>query len=616
MRIKKLGLLYRGIIFLFAGFLLLVIALLGRELLWKGETHQEPVLALLDAQQWEQLDTEIQGQRADRTECLLIYDQSPQSLQGEEMMRSALEQMKVGVRSMTQARFRPAYLTRYDTVVLDIADLSVLGEDLMDLMDWVKAGGHLMLLSLPTRDVYMELISKDLGITSMGERPSAVRGLRCTRPFMIGGDTDYFITDPYESSIDLLLDDQCEVYMESTGGDPIPLIWRRELGGGVVVVSNLGFYDKIYRGFYAAAYSLLDEGFAWPVINGSVFFLDDFPAPVPFGDDSYVTEDYGVSVGDFLVRYWWQDLKELAEKHGFSYTGMIIEQYSNVTKAPFERNLSVSRYDYFGYDLLSSGGELGFHGYNHMPLVPRDFKYERDFAEYVPWNSDADMAAGLEELNAFCTDLFKEDDFQVYVPPSNILSPEGRALIAARFPQIRAIASTYLEYLDSTGAYVQEFEVAEDGIVEMPRVISGCVFDEYTNLSAFMELNFHFVNTHFQHPDDVLDEDRGADLGWEEMFRRLSGYTDWLYAAAPTIRNMTASELAAAVQRYDAVTVRRTLEEDRMVLELGNFADEAWFLVRLNGHEPGAVEGGVLEEQLDGLYLLKAESSQVTIELK
>lgn len=367
MRIKKSGLLYRGIIFLFAAFLLLAIALLGRELLWKGEAHQEPVLALLDSQQWEQLAAESQGQRADRTECLLIYDQDPQSLLGEEMMRSALEQMKVTVRSMTQSRFRPAYLARYDTVILDIPELDVLGEDLLDLMDWVKAGGHLMLLSLPTKDVYTDLISWDLGILSMGEQPSAVPGLRCTQPFMIGGDRDYFITDPYESSIDLLLDDQCEVYMESTGSDRIPLIWRRELGDGVVVVSNLGFYDKIYRGLYAAAYSLLDEGFAWPVINGSAFFLDDFPAPVPFGNDSYVTEDYGVSVGDFLVRYWWQDLKELAQKHGFSYTGMVIEQYSNVTKAPFERNLSVNRYDYFGYDLLGSGGEIGFHGYNHMP---------------------------------------------------------------------------------------------------------------------------------------------------------------------------------------------------------------------------------------------------------
>ena len=612
MRIKKLGLLYRGIIYLFAAFLLLVIALLGRELLWKRPVGSAPKLPLLDGPQWEQLDAVSQEQWTDRAECLLIYDEAPQSLLGEEMMRSALEQMKVSVRPMPQETFRPVYLDQCGTVLLDLVELDGLGENLPDLMDWVKAGGSLMLLSLPTKDVYTELIFGELGILSMDERLSVVHGLRCVKPFMIGGDQDYFITDPYESSIDVLLDDQCEVYMESTGDEHIPLIWRRKLGDGAVVVCNLGFYDKIYRGLYAAAYSLLDDWFAWPVINGSAFFLDDFPAPVPFGNDEYVTADYGVSVGDFLVRNWWQDLKELAQKHGFSYTGMVIEQYSNVTEAPFEKNLNVNRYDYFGYDLLGDGGEIGFHGYNHMPLVLGNFEYDDEYREYVPWASEADMEAGLTELDEFCTDLFGERDFRVYVPPSNILSEEGRALIAARFPQIRVIASTYL---DDANAYVQEFQVAEDGVVEMPRVISGCILDEFSYLSAFAELNFHFVNTHFQHPDDVLDEDRGADLGWAEMYRRLCGYADWLYATVPTIRNMTASELAAAVQRYDAVTVRRTLEEDRMVLELGNFADEAWFLVRLTGHEPGAVEGGTLEEQLDGLYLLKAESDRVTIEL-
>ncbi|MEI2660149.1 MAG: DUF2194 domain-containing protein [Bifidobacterium adolescentis] len=33
-------------------------------------------------------------------------------------------------------------------------------------------------------------------------------------------------------------------------------------------------------------------------------------------------------------------------------------------------------------------------------------------------------------------------------------------------------------------------------------------------LAAESELNMHFVSTHFMHPDDMLDPDRGAKEGW------------------------------------------------------------------------------------------------------
>ena len=51
---------------------------------------------------------------------------------------------------------------------------------------------------------------------------------------------------------------------------------------------------------------------------------------------------------------------------------------------------------------------------------------------------------------------------------------------------------------------MQEFEVAKDGIVEQPRIISGAIIDDYMKMAALSELNMHFVNSHFIHPDDLL----------------------------------------------------------------------------------------------------------------
>ena len=68
-----------------------------------------------------------------------------------------------------------------------------------------------------------------------------------------------------------------------------------------------------------------------------------------------------------------------------------------------------------------------------------------------------------------------------------------------------------------------------DGVVEQPRIISGCALDDYMKLAALSELNLHYINSHFTHPDDSLDPERGAELGWETLKTLFIEYLDWLY---------------------------------------------------------------------------------------
>lgn len=77
------------------------------------------------------------------------------------------------------------------------------------------------------------------------------------------------------------LDAACTVHVASNGANAVPMLWERNYGKGRFVVNNHGMCEKVTRGLTAAAYSLLQDVFAYPVINSSVFFLDDFPSPVP-----------------------------------------------------------------------------------------------------------------------------------------------------------------------------------------------------------------------------------------------------------------------------------------------------------------------------------------------
>jgi hypothetical protein len=100
------------------------------------------------------------------------------------------------------------------------------------------------------------------------------------------------------------------------------------------------------------------------------------------------------------------------------------------------------------------------------------------------------MRDALTELSGFCHELFPDEEFHVYVPPSNIISWEGRTLLARDFPEIRAIASLYLPD-DNDVSYSQEFTVTEDGMVQTPRIISGYVLDDYMRTAALCQGKFY-----------------------------------------------------------------------------------------------------------------------------
>ena len=550
----------------------------------------------------------------EKAESIIIWENEVSGKMGLDMMETVLSQMKIPYDTCESEKIYNIDFNLYKTVIFSVTHYEQMGEKILDVIEWVDKGGKLMIVYPPEANGAFQSISKNLGIEQIGNDYHFVSGIHFSREFMLGGNLrDYKVADPYESSLTVVLSDDCIVYVESDDTYSVPLVWKNNLGEGTIVFDNLGFLEKAYRGFYSSSYSLLEDVCAYPVINCSAFYIDDFPSPVPAGNSQYIERDYGMAISDFYTQIWWRDVYNLAEKYGIQYTGLVIEQYSDQVEGTFKRNEDVQRYRYFGNMLLDQGGEIGLHGYNHMPLCLIGFDYKGEYDSYRLWNSLDDIKNSLMELCDFCNLLFPQETFQVYVPPSNILSEQGRKVLLET-TDVKAIASIYLPDWEGI-AYSQEFEVGDDGIIETPRIISGYIFDDYTYLAALSELNFHYVNSHFQHPDDTLYEDRGADLGWEEMYDRLSNYTEWLYTAAPDIRNLTGTEFAAAVQIYDQLQVKREYTEHNIKLELGGFQNEAWLMIRMNEGVPGKVEGGNLEKLMDDLYLLKASESLVEIEI-
>lgn len=551
--------------------------------------------------------------------CLVITDSDQDGVEDvKEQFDQILLDMKIAHRDVdiaTDGADTIPSLTSFDRVIVLMPSLDGLGTHLTDIMSWVSAGGSLMLGMTPDNSNYLQAIASKLGIESAGYDYATAESIVPIDDFMLGGGERYEFSDPFDSSLSVSLRETAHVWAK-TGDAGTPLIWSNDCGSGHTVVCNIGIYDKVMRGFYASAISLLGDATAYPVINSAVFYLDDFPSPVPSGDGTYIKRDYGLSIADFYTKVWWPDLQKLAQKYRVRFTGVMIENYEDaVNQTEPARQADTTQFRYFGGMLLQMGGELGFHGYNHQPLALWDTDYGTLY-DYKTWKNKETLVASLNELIAFQDEVLPNAHGSVYVPPSNILSPRARKLIGTDVPRIKTIASTFFE--DGTDLpYVQEFGVASDGIVEQPRIVSGgMVDDSYMRLAAVSELNMHYVSTHFMHPDDLLDPDRGAKEGWEVYKGGLTDYLDWLSKSAPDLRRQTGSECSGAIQRFSSVTVSVDTSADAWTLSLGNFHDEEWLMFRANNGEPGAVTGGEITHLTGDLYLVKATDKTVTIARK
>ena len=544
-------------------------------------------------------------------ECIIIMDSENEvSSMYFDIMSVILKSMSVGFDYIDVSQSKIESLEKYQTMVICISDLSKLGENLSQVLSWVKNGGRLMNAYTYEPGKYFNILSDKMGIKDGGRDYSVVEGIKVKKDFMLGADRTFRFGSESESALVVLLDEKSNIYIEEASTE-VPLLWERDYGEGKFVVMNMEEHGKTNRGILSSAYSLLQDAFVYPVINGSAYYIDDFPAPIPEGTNQFVTRDYQTSVSDFYMNIWWPDVLGWEKDYWIKHTGMIIEDYSDIVEEPFPQIKETERFRFFGTMLLNYGGELGLHGYNHMPLCLDGFDF-KGLYNYKTFKNERAIKASIEELYRFSKQQFPSQSLSVYVPPSNVLSEEGRRVISNNLSNVKIIASVYLP-MDDGCEHVQEFGIGKDGLIDTPRITSGCYIDDFMQFAAFSELNFHFVQSHFLHPDDALDEDRGAELGWEYLENRFRAYLQWVEDSAPGIRNLTGSEMGEAVEVYDNLSVRRTINEDRVELELGGFSDEAYFIMRLNDADQFQMDGATAEKLTGDLYLIKAINNHVEI---
>lgn len=339
---------------------------------------------------------------------------------------------------------------------------------------YVEQGGRAAILRNLQSELLPEEMVAQLGIASLGQEIS-VPGIQVTGDMFLGLQGFGFDSDIYTTAVtDVMLTSDAVPQVTSQEGHPI--IWSHNSGQGKYIVCNSRERDdKNNYGIYTAILSQLKEDYIYPVMNMKLFFIDDFPSPVPEGNFERIYQETGLSTADFYRRLWWPEMLNNGEKYNVKYTGLIIENYGDQVKGPFMPLADVNARNsliVYGRELLKAGGELGIHGYNHQSLAPAG--YGQDSLGYATWESQADMEESLRELKRYISDAYPGYEIHAYVPPSNILSPEGKAAVKNVFTDIKVYSSLW-NGLATAKQYFQNFQLNADGTCELPRVTSGHV---------------------------------------------------------------------------------------------------------------------------------------------
>src|SRR5690606_3035580 len=119
--------------------------------------------------------------------------------------------------------------------------------------------------------------------------------------------------------------------------------------------------------------------------------------------------------------------------------------------------------------------------------------------------------------------------------------------------------------------YVQEFEISEEGIIEMPRIASGYVDTPYMNWLEASAMTTHGVISHFIHPDDIFDKYRTGDKSWSELYDGLDKILSRIESNYPWLKPQTSGEAAIHIAHVLNSQITRQQSERELTVNIDHF---------------------------------------------
>lgn len=493
---------------------------------------------------------------------------------------------------------------KYENIILLINNVEEV-KNIDKVLNFAYEGGGVLFANGLRKGNDSDKIKDKLGIDSIGGLFES-DGIKLLENIIIKGKGVEIKEDERICNIssEVKLKDKVKIYAEDSSGEP--LLWSNKYGeGNIFCLNGTMLSEKISRGFLAGILSSMNEVGIYPIINAKIIFLDDFPSPVPEGDNAQIKNNYGLDIRRFYKEIWWPDMVRIASNNNIKYTGVFIGTYDDEVEDLSKSKINIDKgdFNYYTRELFIYGGELGVHGYNHQPLSVTKLKNKS--LGYNPWSSREVMAESMEKVLDFAKGQLDNYKITTYVPPSNIISKEGIEVLKSFNNKFRIISSLF-DVPDGDDSYKQEIGIGKDGIFNLPRITYNYDYKESTKWSILNGINLSGYISHFIHPDDILDPERNNGKTWKELSVEFEEMNNEIYKNYPWVKGTTSSEAAYQLFKYEKTKVYYEKTKDFINIYCDNFTEPIEFILRTE-NKISTLENCSVKNIDENIYLVKVK---------
>lgn len=283
-----------------------------------------------------------------------------------------------------------------------------------------------------------------------------------------------------------------------------PIAWRLTFGKGRIVYWNTSvLFCRALRGLIL--HTIMDTmPVAASAITGfAMLHVDDFPPSLSDTVAEPVASEFpGLDWNGFFFDVWHKDMMALKAKHGLKFTWYVVMNYGDVDNNPNAdlnslaiksgEEILARRFEYVSE--FEDDDELGFHGYNHDPLVAES------------WPDLAILRSKLKLARELWQNAVPAPMPTSWVPANNWYHADHIRILKEVFPEI-SVVSCLFSVGDFENGEFREFgpEPWEDSLLCVPRETYGYSQSPEGKMMMLSQIAGMGVWNHFLHADDIYD---------------------------------------------------------------------------------------------------------------
>lgn len=499
-----------------------------------------------------------------------------------------------------------------EAILIDSAYLDF-DKELSVLTAYAKEGVNLIFCNLPEVEVVSRnpKLRKMLGINAVIDERIRVEGIRLMDGFLLGGLKEYILDETMEETqqdLDLVMpwyrisggakmfmhgmmkDEVMEEYYMMPEGDVITknqnlpaVIWRNKCEAAMAFAVNGDYLStNAGIGILSAMMTEIKDYDIYPVINAQNLVVLNFP-DLANENEAEIMERYSQSLKAVCRDIIWPGLVSVAQQNSNKMTCMLMPQEDYQDKLEPEGDVLV----YYMKLFQEQKAETGLSGTHRMDM---------DVSEKL--NEDVEL---LEEV---------VPDYSLLSLYQGNMSDEEleKALEREKFSKVRTVFTDY-DGTEEVVSYLKNGVVKQSGICdgyshtfsENLRMVSIQTSLAYSNIQADL------------HPVAFPESDEDS---WEKLSRKFAGNTRTYWKPFSKFAKTTLSESNLHIRRFLALDYEQQRERNKLTLEISNFEDEAWFILRTHGEGIRQAKGAEFAKIEESAYLITATEPKVQLELE